>query len=155
MKHALLLLVLAVLIGSGAYFASYAIARCTYCATPDHNDPSAWMHQEFHLDDAQYAKVKQLEEAYYPHCANMCDQIDQSHMALKKLIMANATMTPEIAAALKQDGDVQQQCRMDMLKHFYDVSNAMPPAEGKRYLQIMQTQVVEPEKTSNATVVRH
>jgi hypothetical protein len=42
-----------------------------------------------------------------------------------------------------------------MLRHFYEVSQIMPPAEGKRYLQIIQTQVVEPEKTSNATVAEH
>jgi hypothetical protein len=155
MKRLVVILALAILLGLGAYGLSYGIARCTFCRVPDAKDPSAWMQQEFHLNDAQYARVKQLETAYYPHCAKMCDQIDQSHQALKDLILANGTVTPEIEVALKKDGEVQQECREDMLHHFYEVSQAMPPAEGKRYLQIMQTQVVEPEKTANAIVAQH
>lgn len=155
MKRLVVILAFAVLLGLGAYFLSYGIARCTFCRVPDTNDPSAWMRQEFHLNDVQYDQVKKLDAAYYPHCADMCDQIDQSHMALKSLIMASPAMTPEIEAALKKDSAIQQQCREDMLRHFYEVSQAMPPAEGKRYLQIMQVQVVEPEKTSTATVNQH
>lgn len=155
MKRLVVMLVLAVLLGAGAYFVSYAIARCAFCPPPDANDPSGWMRQEFHLNDIQYAQVKKLEGSYHPHCVDMCEQIDQAHMALKNLIMANGTMTPEIEAALKKDADIQQQCRIDMLRHFYEVSQAMPPAEGKRYLQIMQEQVVAPEKASSTTVIQH
>lgn len=152
MKRLVVILVLAVLLGLGAYCTFYGIARSTFCQVPDAHDPSGWTRQEFHLNDAQYARVKQLEAAYYPHCVEMCDQIKQSHLALKNLILASGTMTPEIEAALKKDGEVQQQCREDMLRHFYEVSQAMPPAEGKRYLQIMQAQVVD---TYNAKVIEH
>jgi hypothetical protein len=41
------------------------------------------------------------------------------------------------------------------LRHFYEVSQAMPPAEGKRYLQIMEAQALEPGKTSNAMAAPH
>ena len=155
MKRMVFVLALAVFLGLGAYFAFYAIARCTFCRVPDAQDPSAWIHQEFHLTDAQYTQVKQLEAAYRPQCAAMCEAIDQSHQTLKKLILTSGTMTPEIEAALKKDGEVQQECRADMLRHFYEVSQAMSPEDGKRYLQIMQAQVVEPEKTSNIIVAQH
>lgn len=155
MKRLVVILALAVLLGAGAYVVFYGIACRTFCRVPDAHDPSGWMRQEFHLNDAQYAQVKKLDAAYYPHCADMCNQIEQSHLALKNLILVNGTMTPEVEAALKKDGAVQQQCREDMLRHFYEVGQAMPPAEGKRYLQIMQVQVVAPEKTSAATVNQH
>ena len=155
MKRLVVILALAVLLGLGAYFVFYGVALCTFCRVPDANDPTSWMRQEFHLNDTQYAQVKKLDEAYYPHCAEMCDQIKQSHLALKNLILANGTITPEIEAALKKDSAVQQQCREDMLRHFYEVSQVLPPEEGKRYLQIMQAQVVAPEKTSTATVNQH
>jgi Spy/CpxP family protein refolding chaperone len=155
MKRLVVILALAVLLGAGVYFLSYGIALCTYCRVPDSHDPSGWMRQEFHLTDAQYAQVKKLDEAYYPHCAEMCDKIDQSHTALKNLILSNRTMTPEIEAALQKDSAIQQQCRSDMLHHFYEVSQVMPPEEGKRYLQIMQVQVVEPEKTSISVAAQH
>ncbi|MEJ0000877.1 MAG: hypothetical protein WDO13_17940 [Verrucomicrobiota bacterium] len=155
MKRLVVVLAVAVLAGLGAYFAFYGIARCTFCRVPDAKDPSAWIHQEFHLTDAQYAQVKQLEVAYSPRCAGMCEKIDQSHQTLKGLILTHGAMTPEIEAALKNDGDVQQECRANMLRHFYEVSQVMPPAEGQRYLLIMQAQVVEPEKTSSGTIAQH
>jgi hypothetical protein len=155
MRRLVVILALAGLLGLGAYFLSYGIARCTFCQAPDAHDPSSWMRQEFHLSDAQYAQVKQLEAGYHPHCAMMCGQIDQTHLVLKNLILANETVTPEIEAALKKDGEVQEQCREDMLRHFYEVSQALPPAEGKRYLQIMQIQVVAPEKISSTVAASH
>ncbi|HEY0258130.1 MAG TPA: hypothetical protein VGC39_11850 [Candidatus Methylacidiphilales bacterium] len=152
MKRLIVIIALAVLLGMGAYFLTYGIARGTFCRVPDAQDSCGWMQEEFHLTDAQYGQVKQLEAAYSPHCAKMCEQIDQSHQALKNLILTQGTVTPEIEAALKKDGEVQRECREAMLRHFYEVSQAMPSAEGRRYLQIMQAQVVEPEKTSSATV---
>jgi hypothetical protein len=149
MKRLVVIMAMAFVFGVGAYLCVYGVAKSTWCRVPDSHDPSGWMRQEFHLNDAQYAQVKKLETAYYPHCADMCDQIEQSHLALKKLILTNASMTPEVQAALEKDSAVQHQCREDMLRHFYEVSQSMPPAEGKRYLQIMQAQVVEPEKASD------
>lgn len=155
MKRFVVVLAVAVLLGLGAYCLSYGIARCTFCRVPDAKDPSGWMRQEFHLTDAQYAQVKQLETAYHPHCVKMCDEVNESRSGLKNLILSNGTVTPEIEAALKKDGEVQQECRADMLRHFYEVSQTMRQAEGKRYLQIMQAQVVEPEHTASATVAQH
>jgi len=142
MKRLIVILALAVLLGLGAYLVSYGVARHTFCRMPDVSDTSSWLHQEFQLSDAEYARVKKLEEDYHPHCVAMCEQIGQSQQALKNLILANKAMTPEVDAALKKDAEIQQEWRRDMLSHFYEVSQAMPPAEGLRYLKIMQTQVL-------------
>jgi Spy/CpxP family protein refolding chaperone len=155
MKRLIVILALAVLLGSGAYLVSCGIARYMFCRMPDASDSSSWLRQEFHLSDAQYAQVKKLEADYHPHCVEMCDQIKQSRMALKNLILANGTMTPEIETALEKDGAIQEKWREDMLRHFYEVSQALPPAEGKRYLQIMEAQTLEPEKMSNEMAAPH
>jgi len=153
MKRLVVIIALALSLGLGAYVVSYAIARCTFCRMPDTQEPSSWLQQEFHLSDAQYSQVKKLEVDYHPHCVEMCDKIKQSHLALKNLILANRGMTPEIEAALQKEGAGQAQWRADMLRHFYDVSQAMPPDEGKRYLYMMEAQVFEP--TSNALAAPH
>ena len=155
MIRLVVILALAVLLGLCAYFVSYGVARCTFCQMPDANDSSSWLRQEFHLSDDQYAQVKKLEADYHPHCIVMCDQLKQSHLALKNLIMANGAMTPEVETALQKDSAVQQEWRQDMLRHFYEVNQAMPPAEGKRYLQFMQAQVLGPKKMSNEMVAPH
>jgi hypothetical protein len=144
MKRLVVILLLAIGLGVGAYLISYSIARSTFCHMPGSDDPANWVRQEFQLDDAQYARVKQLDDAYYPQCAAMCGRIEQSRGALKSLMMSSPAMTPEIGAALKSDGELRGECRAAMLRHFYEVSQAMPPAEGKRYLLIMQEQVLDP-----------
>jgi Spy/CpxP family protein refolding chaperone len=155
MKRLTVILALAVLLGLGAYFVSYGIAQSMFCQMPDASDSSSWLRQEFHLSDAQYAQIKKLEADYHPHCVEMCAQIKQSRLALKNLILANGTMTPEIETALQKDGAVQQEWRQDMLRHFYEISQAMPPAEGKRYLQIMEEQTLEPENMSSEMSAPH
>jgi small-conductance mechanosensitive channel len=155
MKRLVVILALAALLGLCAYFASYTVARRTFCRMPDAGDASSWLHQEFHLSDAEYAHVKKLEADYHPHCLVMCEQINRSQQALKNLILANKGMTPEVEAALQKDSAIQQEWRRDMLSHFYEVSQAMPPAEGKRYLQIMQAQVLGLDMTSDAMDAPH
>jgi hypothetical protein len=155
MKRLVVILALAVLLGLGAYVISYGIARHTFCQMPDVSDSSSWLRQEFHLSDVQYAQVQKLEANYHPHCVEMCTQIMQSRSVLKNLILANGSMTPEIEVALQKDGVVQEQWRADMLRHFYEVSQAMPPEEGKRYLQIMQAQVIQPDMTSGEMATPH
>ncbi len=155
MKRLIIVLALAVLLGSGAYFTAYNVVHRTFCPTPDVAEPLGWMRHEFHLNDEQFAQVKKLEDEYAPRCAAMCDQIEKSHTALKDLIMTHGNMSPEVKAALQKDSEIQQQCREDMLNHIYEISKVMPPAEGQRYLQMMQAQVVKPEQTASTTVDQH
>ena len=89
MKRLLLILALSASLGAAAYLISYHIAQNALCDSPDWQSPTAWMRQEFHLNDAQYAQVKKMEGDYHPHCTEMCDRIQQSHLALKKIILAN------------------------------------------------------------------
>jgi hypothetical protein len=155
MKRLLFILALSVSLGAAAYLISYHIAQSALCDSPDWQSPTAWMRQEFHLNDAQYAQVKKMESDYHPHCTIMCDRIEQSHLALKKLILSSNGLTPEVQAALQNDTAVQEQCREDMLRHFYEVSQALPPDQAQRYLAIMQTQVVETENASQTAMLKH
>ena len=155
MKRLAVVLALAILLGSGAYFAAYTVVQRTLCPASDLEEPLGWMRQEFHLNDAQFAQVKKLEDDYAPRCVSMCDQIQQSHAALKALILARGNMSPEVKAALQKDSEIQQQCREDMLNHIYEISKVMSPAEGQRYLQMMQAQVVTPEQTASTTMAPH
>ena len=146
MKRLLVTLFVAVLLGGIAYTLSYYVAQDTFCRPPDTGDKLGWLRQEFHLTDSQYAQVKQLHSNYYPQCTMMCDEIKQSHETLAKLISSNSSLTPEVEVALKKDNEVQQECQEAMLRHFYAVSQVMPPDEGKRYLQMMETKVIRQDR---------
>ena len=157
MKRLVVTVVLAILLGWAAYALSFrTVASYTFCRVPDANDPSSSGYdRNIILNDAQYTRVKQLEEDYAPQCTELCRQIQQSHDSLKKLILANTTLTPEVEAALREDNAVQQECREAMLRHFYTVSQAMPPDQGKRYLEMMEAMIVEQDQTAHAPDSQH
>src|SRR5947207_4953582 len=93
-----------------------------------------WLRQEFHLSDSEMARVRELHEGYLPKCAEMCRRI-----ADKKLEMENALAgATNVSSAAQQKmielGELRARCQAQMLEHFMEVSRAMPPEQGRRYL---------------------
>ena len=145
MKNGLLILALALALAVGGY--------CTYyrCATaPTHAMLAApdgemeWLRREYHLSDAQFARIRQMHGEYAPHCDLMCGKIAKANARLDQLIKASATFTPEVDAAMSECVAVQAECRRALLWHIYDVSAEMPPEDGARYLRMMTARIVEP-----------
>ncbi len=97
-------------------------------------DDLSWLKREFKLSDAEMQRVRGLHEGYLPKCMEMCAKI-----AAKKA---------EVDAALEQGqvpedkmielAGLRAQCQAQMLRHFQEVSRAMPAEQGKRYLAEMQ-----------------
>ncbi len=113
----------------------------------------AWMKDEFHLSDETFNHVVQLHAAYMPKCAEMCRRIDEKSGRLHQLLQATNVMTDEIKQALSDAAQVRQECQTAMLEHFYEVSRAMPPEEGKRYLAWVQRRTLGPPHVM--TAVQH
>lgn len=111
-----------------------------------------WLRSEFNLTDGQFAKIKALHEAYQPKCAQMCQRIMEANANLDQLISTNKTVTPQVAAALKQCAAVQEDCHQAMMGHIYAVSAEMSPASAERYLQMMKKWIVEPKLGVNTAV---
>jgi hypothetical protein len=156
MRRLVVILALAVLLGFGAYFVSYGIARCTFCRMPDASDPSSWLRQEFHLSDAQYAQVKKLEAGYHPHCVVMCDQIKQSRPDAEKSHPGQWGRDPRgrSGAAKGWRGPAKNGGRT-CCAIFMRSAGPCLPRKGTRYLQIMQAQVIQPEKMSDEMATPH
>lgn len=145
MKRGALVLLFAV-IGS-------ALAYCIYfyCATqPVHammtqpDGQMEWLRREFKLTDSQFAKVKQLHEAYRPGCDQMCVRIAEANGRANALISNSKGMTPEIAAALQECAALQNECRQALLTHVYAVGAEMEPTEARRYIDMMTARIVQP-----------
>ena len=100
----------------------------------------AWLKKEFHLSDAEFARVSKLHEAYLPECAERCRIIAAENEKLQQLLAQSAVVTPEIQMLLAERAQTRAECEAAMLKHFYEVSHTMPPEEGRRYLVWVQTQ---------------
>jgi hypothetical protein len=104
-------------------------------------DPQQWFRREYSLSDAQYAAVQRLEETYRPVCDRHCSDYRTAHTRLQDLITRSPTWTPEIGDAMADTYRIEMECRRDMLRHAYDVSAAMAPNEGRRYMAMILSRI--------------
>ena len=74
----------------------------------------------------------------------MCEKIAKANDRLDQLVSTNRTVTPEIAAAMKECLGAQAECREALLGHVYAVSAEMSPQDGARYVKMMKARIVEP-----------
>jgi hypothetical protein len=139
MKRARLLLLALVIVGgglfAGSYFASRRICQ-SCCAAPD--DDLAWLQMEFHVSNAELARIRQLHEGYLPECADFCTRIAAQRREIAALPTAAPDYAKRLAEAQQKLTELRTECQRHMLEHFEAVSRAMPPAEGARYLERMR-----------------
>lgn len=135
MKKGLLILVFGLLAAAAAYGCVYF--TCTSCARSlERSDKPelAWLKDEFSLSDAEFKRVSELHAAYLPQCREMCRKIDAQNVQMQKLLATATNATPELEAALAEAGRMRADCQRMMLHHFFQVSQTMPPEQGRRYL---------------------
>src|SRR5882672_8988953 len=145
MKRTWLILLGGIAAGCVAYAGIYLRTTSAQRSMEQSTRPElAWLKHEYHLSDAQFAQVVQLHDAYKPKCAEMCRRIDDQNARVQKLLAATNTVTPEIKQALAQAAQLRAECESAMMQHFYEVSQAMPSDQGKRYLAWVQSETLLP-----------
>lgn len=135
MKRPLLILLGALALGVAIFAGSFFAARHTTmacCEKPA--DELNWLRLEFHLSDTEMARIRELHEGYLPQCAEMCAKI----AAAKRELTALTNNSPEALAKQNEITALRSQCQSNMIAHFVAVSQAMPPAQGARYLAEMK-----------------
>ena len=100
------------------------------------------MKKEFNLSDAEFARISALHEAYLPQCAERCRLIEDQNGKLRELLEQSPTVTSEIENLLVERAKTRALCEAEMLKHFQEVSRAMPAEPGRRYLAWVREQTV-------------
>ena len=126
-------LVLGVALFGGSYFAGQRACRMTRSA-----DDLSWLRDEFHLSDAEMARVRPLHEGYMPQCAKMCALIAAKKAEVQSALGNGTNFTDGAQKKLTELGELRAQCQAQMIQHFVTVSQAMPPEEGRRYLAEMK-----------------
>lgn len=139
MRRSLLILLAMVLAGAAIAGASYLLG-CRICARQlaGSGDDLAWLRREFRLSDAEMQRIRQLHEGYLPKCRENCARIAAKKKELQAALDRAQGMTPEAQLKLAEVAALRAQCQANMLGHFYKVSQAMPPEQGRRYLAEMQ-----------------
>jgi small-conductance mechanosensitive channel len=122
----------AVLFG-GAFFAGQRVCQMTRST-----DDLSWLRDEFHLGDAEMARIEKLHEGYLPKCAEMCAKIAAKKSELEMALQGSTNLNPSARQKLAELAALRAQCQAQMLQHFTEVSQTMPPEQGRRYLAEMQ-----------------
>jgi hypothetical protein len=139
MRRSLLILLALLLGGAAIVGSSYLLAQriCVHELAAS-GDELAWLREEFHLSDAELQRIRQLHEGYLPKCHENCARIAAKKQELQTELDKAQGMTPEARQKLTEVAGLRAQCQANMLAHFYEVSRAMAPEQGRRYLAEMQ-----------------
>src|SRR5262245_29201309 len=134
-RSAKLILVAAIVLGAAvlAYFGAMHFSAKHMAA----DDDLAWLRREFRLNEAETRRVRQLHDGYLPKCREMCGRIAAKQKEVEAAL-ANGTNTTSAEQKLVELGTLRAECQAQMLRHFEEVSRAMPAEQGKRYLAEMQ-----------------
>jgi hypothetical protein len=139
MKRSPLIVVLALLAGVVVFVASYVLAQ-RLCAKhiARSADDLDWLRQEFRLGEAEMKRIRDLHAGYLPKCGEMCQQIAVKKRELESALAGVTNFTAAAEQKLSELAALRVQCQTQMLRHFVEVSQAMPPEHGRRYLAEMQ-----------------
>ena len=119
----------------GAFYCTRQICVQHVAKSPDDLD---WLRLEFRLSDADVARVRTLHEGYLPLCEANCDRITAKKSELAKALAAGTNTTATLDQLRAEVAALRTHCQFEMLAHFDEVSRAMPPEQGRRYLAEMK-----------------
>ena len=139
MRRSLFILLVAGLTSMAVVGLSSAIARYLWAQhlVPP-GDDLVWFRREFRLSEDEFQRIRGLHEGYLPKCGELCERIARSKQELHAALAASDGFTRTAEQKLLEIGTLRAQCQAQMLRHFQEVSQAMPPEQGRRYLAEMK-----------------
>src|SRR5882672_10375304 len=139
MNRSLIILLGALALGATIFAGSYFAGQraCMMCQSQPADD-LAWLREEFHLSDAEMTRIRALHEGYEPKCMEMCARVAEKKHELETALGSGTNVTAEVKQKMAELGELRAQCQAQMLQHFINVSQAMPPEQGRRYLEEMK-----------------
>jgi len=134
-----------VILGAALALALVVFAGAFYCArhicvqhVAQSTDDLDWLRLEFRLSDAELARIRNLHEGYLPKCATNCELIADKKRELAQAMAGGTNLASTLEKMAAEVTALRVRCQTEMLHHFEEVSRAMPPAQGQRYLAEMR-----------------
>lgn len=153
MHRTILKILAALVLLAGAFAVCYFVAAKAR-VSPAPTDELAWLRDEFRLSDAELARIRQLHDGYMPKCDEMCQRIGTANRELAELLSASTNVTAAVTQKLAAVSALRAECQAAMLRHFFEVSHAMPPEQGHRYLAEMKRQTLGLHAQQEAAMTR-
>ncbi len=99
-------------------------------------DAMEWLRTDFHLDDRQFAAIRELHDRYSGDCDEHCRRIQEASR-LKKALVAGGADRAAVEEADRRMKELREICETAIARHVRQVAAIMSPGEGRRYLAIV------------------
>lgn len=110
--------------------------------------PDEWLGRRLGLSDVNLEQFIEAHNRYAATCAEMCVKISKSDAELAAFITGSREFTPQIAAAMARSDALRNECRQNMLRHFYAVAAMLEAPKREKYLNLVMPLIIEPELMS-------
>ncbi len=139
MNRSLVIVLGALALGAALFCGSYAAGQrlCRVCVAQPAGSLD-WVRREFHLNNAEMARIQTLHKNYLSQCAAMCRMVTAQKQEVAAALGNTTNVNPVAEQKLAELAACRARCQSRMLQYFVEVSGVMPPAEGRRYLAQMQ-----------------
>ena len=128
-------LALCVTLFGGSYLAGQRLCQVCVVEPPG---GLGWLQKEFHLSVAETARIQKLHNNYLAQCSVMCRMVADKKQEVATALNGTTSLNPLVEQKLAELADCRAHCESQMLQYFTEVSQNMPPAQGRRYLAEMQ-----------------
>lgn len=99
-------------------------------------DALEWLRADFHLTDAQFARIKQLHTEYARVCEEHCRAIQEASRALNQVKATSHNQSAVVAAETHLRG-LRMVCETAIVAHVRQCAEEMSPEAGQRYLALV------------------
>jgi len=106
-------------------------------------DAMAWLREDFHLTDPQFAEIKKLHDAYAPSCEQHCRLIQEATKARDAIKTAGGADPATASAAEHRLQELRATCETAIAAHVRKVAAVMTPADGQRYLALVLPKIAD------------
>lgn len=137
MRLSILKILAALVLFTGAFIACYFVGTSASIRRVS-TDELIWLRDEFRLTGAELTRIRQLHDGYMPQCDAMCRRIVTANRELADLLTTSSNISAVVTQKLAEVSALRAECQGQMLRHYFEVSHAMPPAQGARYLAEMK-----------------
>lgn len=129
----------ALALGAALFGSSYVVSQrlCQVCVAQPAGGLD-WLRKEYYLNDGEMARIQKQQANYLSQCAMMCQMVADKKLELAAALNNTSDVSPIAEQKLSELATCRAQCQSKMLQYFVQVSQVMPPAEGRRYLAEMQ-----------------
>ena len=137
MKYFLVTVALIAVIAAAACVVSYhVVGDPAVKAAVAKRDALEWLRADFHLTDAQFARIKHLHTEYARVCEEHCRAIQEASRALNQL-KATSHDRSTVAAAEIRAKELRMVCETAIVAHVRQCAEEMSPEAGQRYLALI------------------